>query len=377
MLPKLKRFRAVYLKLALLFFSLVLALFSIEFGLRIFLPQQLVLIRPDIWVPVEGLGWQYAKNLDTTVNSGERTVRLITDEQGNRIGHNHPPLPQARKVLFIGDSFTTAYQVEYEDTFTALIEKEAQAQLGVPVNCVNAAVGGWGPSHYRIKLEQELARSDWDAVVVALYTGNDIAKKRAQSFSPRKSSVHRFAMPRAFTAAEITENILYPINNILETRSHAFSLLKRRGKFLLMRMHLSAHAFPDVLLTTQKDAPRWEITADICEEMQLLAQGHCPILFLLLPDLCSANAEVARNYASAVGFAENDYDVEQSHRILGELLNQRNITVFDARPSLVAAGDEDADDLYGVVDPHFDLGGHRVVAKACTPRIVELLKVSK
>lgn len=68
---------------------------------RLVLPQALILRRPDVWYPVAGLGWDRSPNLDTTVNfGGAGPVRLITDNEGNRIGRNGrrmgtKPIPDA------------------------------------------------------------------------------------------------------------------------------------------------------------------------------------------------------------------------------------------------------------------------------------------
>ena len=48
-------------RMCLVLGSFILALLLLELGVRIFAPQQLVLFRPDLWIPVEGLGHQNAR----------------------------------------------------------------------------------------------------------------------------------------------------------------------------------------------------------------------------------------------------------------------------------------------------------------------------
>src|SRR5262249_43497278 len=92
-------------------FSLFLALGAAEVAVRIVAPQQLILKRADIWKPRDTLGWDHRPNVNTTINTGERTVQVRTDSDGFRIGRNDPPAGGSQ-VLLIGDSFAEALQVE-------------------------------------------------------------------------------------------------------------------------------------------------------------------------------------------------------------------------------------------------------------------------
>ena len=73
-------------QLFLILLSVLITLLILEGLVRSFKPQQLILIRPDIWIPVEGVGWKMAPNVDTLINTGERDVWLITDQNGYRVG---------------------------------------------------------------------------------------------------------------------------------------------------------------------------------------------------------------------------------------------------------------------------------------------------
>src|SRR5213076_68873 len=47
--------------------SLTGALLLAELLIRLIAPQQLVLVRPDVWEPVDTVGWMFRPNLNTTV----------------------------------------------------------------------------------------------------------------------------------------------------------------------------------------------------------------------------------------------------------------------------------------------------------------------
>lgn len=66
--------------------SMALALGAAELAVRLVAPRQLIMVRPDIWQAVDSLGWRHAGNLDTELNTGERTVAFVTDQEGFRVG---------------------------------------------------------------------------------------------------------------------------------------------------------------------------------------------------------------------------------------------------------------------------------------------------
>src|SRR5712691_3072264 len=57
--------------------SFVVALVLAEVLVRFAAPQQLVALRPDVWQPADSVGWRFRPNLNTTVNTGERTVHVF------------------------------------------------------------------------------------------------------------------------------------------------------------------------------------------------------------------------------------------------------------------------------------------------------------
>jgi hypothetical protein len=87
--------------LALAAAAFALTLGFAELLVRTFLPQNLVLIRGDVWLPHERYAWTTAPNLDVAMSAGESRVRFKTDAEGNRIGDG--VLPEATfRILALG-----------------------------------------------------------------------------------------------------------------------------------------------------------------------------------------------------------------------------------------------------------------------------------
>jgi len=149
---------------ALLTVVLVGASLGVAFGLgellvRLVVPQQLVIKRPDIWQAVDTLGWAHRPNVNTTINTGERTVRVITDRDGLRVGLRGR-VEGKRHVLLLGDSFMEALQVEYEQSVAGLLEARLTSRLGEPVAVRNGGVGGWDPPQYLMEARRRIGRPE-------------------------------------------------------------------------------------------------------------------------------------------------------------------------------------------------------------------------
>src|SRR5438093_849000 len=123
------RLREALVNVGMVSVSLSLAFGLGELAVRFVAPQQLIVKRPDIWQPADTLGWTRRPNVNTTINTGERTVRVITDHDGFRVG-GAGRVESKRRILLLGDSFMEALQVEYEQSLARLLE--ARPPGGIP-----------------------------------------------------------------------------------------------------------------------------------------------------------------------------------------------------------------------------------------------------
>lgn len=92
----------------------------------------------------------------------------------NRYGYRGPDwdLDAARKVAFLGDSFTVGRELPYEKTFVAEVEARLEA-AGHDVACMNYAVDGTGTGMQLIHFERAVLGFAPDILVLQVYVGND------------------------------------------------------------------------------------------------------------------------------------------------------------------------------------------------------------
>jgi hypothetical protein len=365
-----KKLKALTLRITLIPISILVTLFVLEIAVRLFMPQQLVARQPHMYKPdYNGFGWKHHANVNTVVNTGERTVQFRTDENGFRIGVSSQTSSNPDyKILALGDSFLEALQVEYEQTMTAHIENSLSAQIGIDVVVINTGVGAWGPNQYLMQAEEELANRDYDLVLVFLFSPNDIEKKSIKSYPPRMpAKKHVLRIPKNMGKAEIIDSWLYPVNDFLEERSHLYIFLKKSLSVTLAKLGLTAYYFPRTLELSYANSPSWATTADICAEIAREAHRYnVPIIFIHLPGPYTVNKETLDWYVNAFDIDPATIDVNQASRILKEEFEARELILLDTSEPLRLAYESGIDSLYGKIDQHFSPNGHRVVGEYIT-----------
>lgn len=144
--------RIAYAKAALLCGSMTISLILCEFLLRTlgYAAIYEVYSKPELlWQHDEILGWSHKPNSEAKY-IGPRPWPI--EFQGrvvvNSIGLREPepaPLPEnGVRILFLGDSMIAGFEVEYQETFCALLEKLLAERLGRPAQVINGGVRGYG-----------------------------------------------------------------------------------------------------------------------------------------------------------------------------------------------------------------------------------------
>jgi len=373
------RKRAVRLwgNLALALVALFISLGITEVAIRILAPQQLILKRPDIWAGVDVLGWGHRPNINTTINTGERTVSIFTDHEGCRVAKSGRT-PADRRVLVLGDSFMEALAVEYEQSVPGLLEQHLATALGQPISVRNTGVGQWDPNQYLLQLHKSLLGESFDAVVVSIFLGNDIVSQRIDQYPIRTpNEVHRFRFPISLDKGEIINAVLYPINDALEVSSHLFTLFKTRFQVVLMRAGLSVIYVPTHYRVGQEEAPAWGVTAEICKDIAALGTEHgIPTFFFLIPQSWQVDDEVFGRYLAGLELDPVTINRGLPNRALAAAMGEHDLNFVDVTAELKQASAEGRK-MYGMVDEHLSPGGHAVVAETIRGRVTDLVREDK
>ena len=366
--------RVAVLRAGLLGFSLGIALCFAEAGVRLLRPQQLIVVRPDIWQPLDGIGWAKVPGVDTEINTGEGPVRLHTDRYGFRVG-SAGRQEAAIDVLLVGDSFMEALQVEYEQSLAGLLEHELAKRLDGSVAVWNTSVSGWGPSHYLIQTRRMLAERDFDLVLVSLYLGNDAEPERLDHVPPRPFvKTHELRIPRSLRWKEIVDAIGRPINDHLERRSQLFQLLKVQLRSLLIRAGLSPRYFPVELVDSPHMRAAWDGTADTLRQLIDTAEARgTPVRTIVLPSHYQIDEQALEGYLFGFDARRSEVDVDRPNRELAAAAREHGVPLMDVTPQLRHAQSE-GERMHGRVDTHLSARGHEIVAAEIAPELARAIE---
>ena len=331
----------------ILLFLLVglLPIVALDFALRPF-----VVPKTTLFVEDRELGWRMKPN--TLAEWGE--VRVTTNARGLRgpeVAHEKPP--GVRRVLFLGDSVTFGFGIgSSELVFPFGVGRELATALGVPVEVVNAGVGGYSPWQERIYLEREGLRYAPDLLVVG-FVLNDVAEK--------------FALVR-YGGTERAWQLVRTANGWLDRwlSGSALVTVAREGAAMLrfgsdVRLGAAAEEMQAVreLSDTSPQFEQaieraWQITlGNLTSIFETAEQRGIPALLVVFP------------YSFQFEAGANVEAQERLHRFAED----RGAPFLDLRPPFLDEGD--AARLM-IDDSHLSVEGHALAASRIAERVLEL-----
>ncbi len=340
---------------------------GVELAVALLSPQQLIEDHSEIWTPVDTLGWNHKPFVNSRVNTGERTVGIFTDQNGFRVGRpvvegdglDESVTDGFPRVLVLGDSFMAAFQVEYEQSLSGLMAAALGKQYpGAVVH--NAGVDGWGPRQYYYRAHQLIKPDEYDLVVLALFVENDIIPIPIEPLYPFDLTPNKpFRLPRDFTMSEVVSALVRPLNNMLETRSHAFILTRRKLQALLHATGIIPFDFPYEFLTSEASASRWGLTTQMAVDIEGLAEKTgAETLVVLIPANFQMDGVAFDGLVERMAGRAVEGDVDQPNRIMSDSLLARGLNVVDLLGPFRKETARGAV-LYGTIDAHLSPDGHR------------------
>lgn len=99
--------------------------------------------------------------------------------------YSYTKRPGVQRILSLGDSFTIGFEVDYDQTFSRVMEDELNA-AGRRIEVLNAGVSGFGNAEECLYLERELMKYQPDLVIVSFYA-NDLDDNVRMRFSHSKT----------------------------------------------------------------------------------------------------------------------------------------------------------------------------------------------
>jgi lysophospholipase L1-like esterase len=181
-------------------------------------------------------------NARYTHHSADVDVEFRINSKGMRADRNYPyEKPDGvLRIVALGDSYTVGYEVEAEETFSSVLQRELR-RSGHDVEVLNTGVSGYSNAEALLYLERELLRYEPDVVVLS-FVGNDLVDNvRSGLFRLEDGELAEDAtsyVPAGRLGDLLNRN---PFLNWLSERSNAFVLIKERVTLLLKRRLVAAN----------------------------------------------------------------------------------------------------------------------------------------
>lgn len=169
--------------------------------------------------------------------SRDGTWYFKINRQGMRADrdYSYEKPPGVRRIIVLGDSFGIGYEVDVEQTFAMVLERELRnSNHGVEV--LNASVSGFSTSEEAVYLERELVKYDPDAVVISFYENDFLDNIRANLFRLEQDTL--VVARDSYVPAGRLGNFLNtnPLFNVLSERSNAFAFAKEQLTLVVKRV---------------------------------------------------------------------------------------------------------------------------------------------
>ena len=361
----------VWRSAAFVLFLLVSVGLGLEAGVRVVIPQALILDPPDLWEPSSEIGWRRRPNSRVWVNTAGREVEICTDARGDRIDCDaREERSCERRILVIGDSFVAALAVPFRETVWSRLERDTGACADV------TGVGGYGMSQY-VEIARERLRDPtnrYDLVILNFFSGNDFTKDADRIPSYRLVELGKATLgPRPPDDEEQSplSRLSYRVNRWLGSHSHAY---------VAALLAVRRLADPSTRLTGLGDALRrstlrGRLLKETVRGIQLVSdeaeRAESALLLVVIPNRTQVMDPRGARIVALFPSFEGDVDMNLvTHRFVPRVEKIRNVEIVDLLPRLR----EHATEASWTLDRHLSSQGHELWFEALREPVREMLQ---
>lgn len=360
----------------LLAVTVVACLVILEFAVRAFYPVQTQQAR-EVFVNYHEL----IPNLNMWMidDNGEFKSRLVTNSEGMNYPYSIPYKKRNNefRVMMVGDSFTLAAYVPFEESHHHLLEERLRKRFGDYVTVVNAGQGGSGTSQQLVYFKRKAAMYEPDVVLLYFYP-NDVEDNLLRG-------VHRWNGGRiAEDLQPVSKGFGAEVREWLGIHSNLYVLFWKsvvrveavRG--VMLRLGIikssyitSANTIPllhlQILRSPSANSPEiesriadgWNITTTLIKELRKSSnEAGAEFHVVIIPYKEQVDETQFSKMLAMQGWNRSDIELERAQNTLKAFLDSEGIPYLDLLPALRSANRNNS--LYFDVDVHWTKAGYGV-----------------
>lgn len=361
--------------------TIIFALLAGEVFLRRFFPQisdhnRLFRYDPEI-------GWGFVPHQRARiVCPGEVDHQVTINSLGFRDVERDLSTRRKKRVLVLGDSFVSNVDVEADEVFTRVMER----QLG-NTEVLNFGVNGFGQVQEYLLLEAWFDRVHPDVVMVVIYLRNDFLDnvepkwtygRPFVSLEGRDSTLVFHAIAPGSSSARRD-----PAWKVYK-RSHVWTLINQSLENLLQgaassesqETQASAYTQQELALYRKSSPPSTErmftaMTKLVATFKELLSAKGVPIVFVLAPSPVQVHDDL---WLDATGDPSQDrYDRALPNKRLTQFAQDNGLMMVDLLQAFLPEGKKNNRSLYFRYEQHWTREGNQLAARV----LVEYLEGAK
>jgi hypothetical protein len=275
------------------------------------------------------------------------------------------------RILVLGDSFTAGSNVRVEQAYPFLLEKILNKTCSIPVEVINAGVGGWDPFMYAQYYEHYGRKIEHDMVLVGFFVGNDTYDITSDSSQCPKIVLGRrvYVDKLVLTTLKVFFYKHSNISRLLMNTAPPLRNFARKdcddiSEFSLWINKVFLYAIRKQSQETYRDAKR--AVDEIKRIKELADQKALPLVIALLPDEKQINKTLQKKIIPDSQM--NLYDFSMPQSMLIKMFDELGIKTVDLLPAFLKS----TDCLY-MNDMHFSPEGHSVAAATIAQQIAGLV----
>jgi lysophospholipase L1-like esterase len=355
-----------------LFVATAVTLGGFEAALRLFLPQKLYRFPPGIVRNDDDLVFTLAPGFRGRLRNPEYTTEVSINSLGLRGPEPEPKRLGFRRILVLGDSFVSAFNMNEADTLVSVAERALKrTAAGDRLEVVNAGTPNYGTWH-ELRLFRRLAPLlHPDAVILCVYTGNDVEN----NLRPREVVVENGLLvsrkpvpgiiPLGLRSWLQRESMTYVFlwnawNQIRPSLGRTGSDPLKEFKDLVSRQPVSyledGYRITDDLLSLFRDEAR---------------HRELPLLIVLIPAEYQVYGRQFDDMVKHQGLDPEDFDLDLPDRRWAGMAKRLALPVLDLLP--VFRSREAGPYLYMSLDGHLTREGNRIAGEAIADALAHLL----
>lgn len=295
------------------------------------------------------------------------------------------------RVLAIGDSFTWGTGVTYDEGVVRILERALQDRIPRS-EILNLGVPGFEPEHELDLLKQFGLYLQPDAVVLNLFVGNDIMRKRAAG---RESAivvagkifyVHHSGNWIHDHLGPDRWHLYHNLNYLIQVDFSSFrGWFRRKTAPSTVASGGNASSAPngwaiDYLrylgersdIFGKEDSEEWNFHWDFTRSVldsfvSALRAQRIALVVAIIPEQVQLDRDLQREFLTAAGSSAQSYDFSKPQKVLAQWCQSRGVACVDLLAKWASGPPREA--LYFPNDTHWNGGGHARAAMEILPAL--------